>query len=105
MLPLLSLGYREALADLIWMKGLLYFSDELVHEGDATHAIHYTEAMLALDPYFRQAYLWVGVSALYHHGEPDLDVIEQVVEIQERGVRLFPEDGELAWEVGATLSY
>jgi hypothetical protein len=105
MLPVLSLGHREALADLIWMKGLLYFSDELVHEGDAEHAIHYTEAMLALDPHFRQAYLWVGVSALYHHGEPDLEVMERVIEIQERGVRLFPDDGELAWEVGATLSY
>src|SRR5690606_36908356 len=47
-----SLGWDEAAADLVWLRALVYFGDELIHEGQVRHVFDYTEAMLALDPRF-----------------------------------------------------
>jgi hypothetical protein len=104
-LELFSLGHGEAVAGLIWLKALLYFGDELVHRGDVSNLYRYTDAMLALDPYFRRVYRWVATSALYRTGEVTAEDARRVIEYLERGVRLFPDDGELAWDLGANYTY
>lgn len=100
-----SLGYRAALADLIWMKALVYFGDELAHRGNVANLFRYTDAMLALDETFRRVYRWVASSAIYRTGEVTLQDVERAVAYLERGTRLFPDDGELAWDLGATFAY
>lgn len=105
-LPALSLGYEEAAADLLWMRGLVYFGDELVHRGAVEHVLDYGDAIVTLDPHFRRAYLWVSMAALYNTREelPRED-IERARDFLARGVRRFPDDGELAWEMGALMAY
>lgn len=100
-----SLGFDEALADLIWLRALVYFGDELIHDGGVRYVFEYTEAMLELDPRFRAVYRWVGMAALYRPQAVPVEEIEQAVAIMERGARLFPDDGELAWDIGATLVF
>lgn len=100
-----SLGWDEPLADLIWLRSLVYFGDELTHDGRVRYVFDYTEAMLELDPRFLAVYRWVGMAALYRPGAVPTDEIERAIEIMERGARIFPEDGELAWDVGATLVF
>lgn len=104
-LPVLSLGYDEAFADLIWMRGLIYFGAELVHRGDADNVARYGDAALALDPDFRAIYHWVAVGTLYHHGDLPVEDIEKAVAFLERGMRRFPDDGQMAWDLGATMAY
>lgn len=104
-LRVFSLGHEEALADLIWMRALVYFGDELTNRGEVAHVFDYGDAILTLDPYFAAAYRWVGTSALYRTGTISARDGERAVEFLERGVRQFPDDGELAWELGATLTY
>lgn len=100
-----SLGWHEASADLIWLRALVYFGDELRQGGSVRHAFDYTEAMLALDPDFRAAYRWIGVAGLYGPQAVTPDDVERAVAIMERGAARFPEDGPLAWDLGANLAF
>lgn len=104
-LPVFSIGWDEALADFIWMSALINFGDELQHGGGARHVFDYTEAMLALDPQFRAAYRWIGTAGLYRVEAVTPEDIERSVAIMQRGARIFPEDGELAWDIGAALTF
>src|SRR5262245_31773564 len=64
-LPVLALHYDAALADLIWIRSLLYFGEELVHRGEVRYLYQHADAMIALDPKFRAVYHWIAVAALY----------------------------------------
>jgi hypothetical protein len=61
--------------------------------------------MLTLDPYFKKVYSWISACALYRTGTVTADDAKQVIAYLERGVRLFPDDGELAWTLGADYLY
>lgn len=104
-LEIFSLGHREALADLIWLRSLVYFGDELFHRGNVANLYNYTDAMLRLDPYFRKVYDWVSACALYRSGTVTTDDARRVIAYLERGAKLFPDDGELAWTLGADYLY
>jgi tetratricopeptide (TPR) repeat protein len=104
-LVLFSLGHREAVAGLIWLRALIYFGEELQQRGQVHNLYNYTDAMLALDPHFKKVYQWVSATALYRTGNVDADDARRAIGYLEQGVRLFPDDGELAWALGATYLY
>lgn len=104
-LPTLSLGYRAALADLVWMRALVYFGDEMIHRGQLAHVFEYAEAMLALDPDFQAVYHWIGVAGVYRPSEVTAEQVRTAVDIMRRGLERFPDDGRLAWEIGSTLAF
>lgn len=100
-----ALGYRAALADLIWMKALVYYGEELGHRGNVRHLYRYADAMLALDPDFKKVYRWVASSAIYRTGTVTVADAQAAISYLERGTRRFPDDGELAWDLGANYTY
>jgi len=102
-LPVLSLGFDRALADLLWIRALLYFGEEIQHRGDVEHAFDYTDAVLALDPGFKRVYRWIGMASMYRPQAVTVDDIRRGIDYLERAVVRFPEDGELAWDLGASL--
>ena len=105
-LRVFSLGWNEALADLIWMRALVYFGDEFQQaEGSVRHVFDYAEAIATLDPHFLAIYRWVGVAGLYRPTAISTDDIERSVAFMERGARLYPASGELAWDIGAALVF
>ena len=104
-LQVMSLGHRRALADLIWLRALIYFGDEFENRGAVKHVFNYSESMLALDPDFRRVYRWVGVAGVYTPTGSPPEFIERAIGILRRGVERFPNDGELAWDAGATITY
>jgi hypothetical protein len=104
-LELFALGHREAVAGLIWLRALVYFGDEVHHGGGVQNLYNYTEAMLALDRHFKRVYTWVATNAIYRPGQVENEDVQRAVEYLEQGVRLFPDDGELAWALGATYLY
>jgi tetratricopeptide (TPR) repeat protein len=104
-LVLFSLGHREAVAGLVWLRALIYFGEELQHRGQVDNLYHYTDAMLALDPRFKKVYQWVSSTSLYRTGDVEADDARRAIRYLEQGVRLFPDDGELAWALGATYLY
>lgn len=104
-LPVFSLGHREALADLIWLRSLIYFSEELGVRGEVAHLYAYTDAMLALDQRFKKVYTWAASCAIYRSGTVTEADIRKSIAYLERAVRLFPDDGELAWAAGGNYLY
>jgi len=104
-LVLFSLGHREAVAGLVWLRALIYFGEELQQRGQVHNLYNYTDAMLALDPHFKKVYQWVSSTSLYRTGDIDADDARRAIGYLEQGVRLFPDDGELAWALGATYLY
>jgi len=104
-LEMISMGHRQALADLIWLRALIYYGDELTHRGNVRHMYAYGDAMLSLDPDFKKVYHWVATSSLYRTGTVTVDDSRRAIEYLERGVRRFPDDCELAWDLGAHYSY
>lgn len=104
-LVVLSLGHRAALADLIWLKALVYFGDEMYQQGNVANLFRYTDAMLGLDERFRRVYRWVASAAIYRSGHVTVEDVKTAIRYLERGTRLFPDDGELAWDLGATYAY
>jgi tetratricopeptide (TPR) repeat protein len=104
-LPVLSLGWNEAAADLLWMRALVYFGEEFRHGGGLSHVFNYADAIVALDPQFLAVYRWMGMAALYRPVAITTDDVERAVAFMQRGEELFPEDGELAWNIGAALVF
>lgn len=100
-----SLGHDSAFADLIWMRALVYYGDELSHSGDLRFVFDYADAICTLDPDFRATYLWAGTAGMYRPGDVTPHDIERTIDFLERGARRFPDDGELAWELGAALVF
>jgi len=104
-LQVMSLGHRHALADLIWLRALIYFGDEFANRGAVKHVFNYGESMLALDPDFRRVYRWIGVAGVYTPTGSPREFVERSIDVLRRGVERFPDDGELAWDAGATITY
>jgi hypothetical protein len=100
-----SLGHREALADLLWMKALVYYGEELVHRGEVKNLYRYGDAILALDPDFLRVYRWIAHSALYRTGTITVDDAYAAIRYLELAARRFPDDGELAWDLGANYAF
>ncbi|MEY4508306.1 MAG: hypothetical protein RLZZ450_428 [Pseudomonadota bacterium] len=104
-LPVLSLGFRQALADLIWCKSLIYFGEELGHRGQVQYVFAYTDAVLALDPSFRSAYVWVATAAIYRPVAVSLENGLRAARYLERATQRWPNDGELQWDYGSLLRF
>lgn len=104
-LRVLSLGWDEVAADLLWMRALVYFGEEFRHGGGLSYVFDYGDAIVALDPHFGAAYRWMGMAALYRPVEVTTDDVERAVAFMQRGEELFPNDGELAWNIGAALVF
>ncbi len=101
----LALGFDSAMADLLWMRAILYFGKEMIVHGKTRYIYDYIDAMLTLDPDFRAAYKWSSTAGLYHSGKITLDDGYRVVAYLERAVDRWPDDGELFWELGSVLRF
>jgi hypothetical protein len=104
-MPVLSLGWRSAVSDLLWTNALVYFGDEFVHGGRAVHVFDYTDAMLALDPDFRAVYHWIGTAGMYHVGQVTPEDVRRSAAVMRDGLQRAPDDGALAWALGSALAF
>lgn len=100
-----ALGHDAALADLLWIRALIYTGDEYTHLGGLRYVFAYTDALLTLDPDFRAVYHWIASAGTYQPEAITIDEVQATLAILERGVARFPDDGELAWDLGATYAF
>lgn len=104
-LPVLSLGYRQALADILWCRTLVYFGEELLQRSEIKYVFEYTDAILALDPDFRAAYPWIAMAAIYRPADVSVETGLRAAEYMKRAVDRWPDDGDLQWEYGSLLRF
>ena len=99
----MSLGYREALADLIWIRALIFTGEHLGHTN-IDFVERYVAAMNGLAPRFHRAYLWGAITAIYGgQGKVTRDMVERSLRIYRRGLEEFPESHELLYSAGMLL--
>ncbi len=104
-LELVSLGYREALADLLWVRALVFAGESLGHSDTALVERH-VEAISALAPRFHRPYLWGGITAIYSgEGTIDRELVERAARIYRAGLQRFPESHELLYALGMLLTH
>lgn len=90
--PYVSLGYREMLADLLWIRAIGYVGGD-DDKAAGTRAL--VEAIVALDPRFERVYAFTG-SALSAVGtDPSTDDLLASIRLLERGMKEFPKNCKL----------
>ncbi|MEM6994576.1 MAG: hypothetical protein AAF721_28940 [Myxococcota bacterium] len=100
----MSLGYREALADLVWIRALV-FSGEHIGKADIDFVERYVDAINGLAPRFYRPYAWGAITAIYGgQGRVTRDMVERSARIYERGLVEFPERHELLYPYGMLLT-
>ncbi|MCA9711078.1 MAG: hypothetical protein KDK70_34875, partial [Myxococcales bacterium] len=101
----MSLGYREALADLVWIRALV-FAGERLGEVDTDMVERYVEGITALAPRFHRPYLWGGITAIYGgSGTIQRAMVERSAKIYRAGLREFPDSHELLYALGMLLTH
>lgn len=83
----MSLGQREFVADLIWIRALQYNS----LRNEARLAEHFADAIIALDPDFKAVYKWASVAALFSDGMTE-ESVKRANSYLALGAKRFPFD-------------
>jgi hypothetical protein len=101
----LSLGYRSALADLIFAHILvsqgLHFQEKRRFEFVA----NYLDTITTLDPKFREPYRLADTLIVLQPTPPTLEDYRAARRLEARGLSHFPYDGELWLIAGQYLAY
>ncbi|HVY46089.1 MAG TPA: hypothetical protein VHB21_09430 [Minicystis sp.] len=101
----MSLGYRAALADVLWADALvsqgLHMQEHRHYHivGDLISAIN------ALDPEFRSPYLMADALITFQIGEPSHEEVVEVRKILERGTKNLPLDAEMWLDLGSFVAF
>jgi hypothetical protein len=93
----MTLGYTEAAASLLWVKGVLYFGEAYLTSQSYKWMNHILDIVTTLNPHFKEAYNF-GSSVL----TKDKSEIQKTLPLIERGLAQFP--GEWQWRVSAALA-
>lgn len=96
---LMSLAYRQAAADVIWLRSIQYFVTHLLTDRRYPWLEHFVHQIIDLDQGFKQVYLWAGSCILYG-GEVTPDKVKSSNRIYEEALKRFPNDYEPAYRLG-----
>jgi len=68
----IALGYDQAWADILWLRTIGYYADQLTAEGQFKYLSRMLDIITTLDPQFLYPYLFGGVTLSLHLHRPDL---------------------------------
>jgi hypothetical protein len=100
---LVSLGYNELAADLLWVRTLVYYGDGLVKKHGMPDLAQLLAAMNRLDPGFRRPYYWGAHAITFRNNVATDEEYRLSIEVLRRAVIQFPDDWEFAWMLGLRL--
>lgn len=95
-----SFGYREALADLIFIRGNLVTA-VLKQRDEHQWISRYFEVLHRLDPRFRGIYRWAAVASIYSGLRVvERDFVEMSQHVYDLALEQYPTDHEFLWYGG-----
>lgn len=100
-----SLGYRSALADLIFGHVLVSYGLHFQEKRLFEHIGEYLDVINALDPKFRDPYRYADTLLTLQPEAPPQAFYRKARQILERGVKNLPNDQELWATAGQFLAY
>lgn len=101
----LSMGYRAAVADLLWAHVLVSQGLHTQEKRRFDNLIPLLDAINALDPEFREPYLLADALITFQTSETPHEEVVKTREILERGVRNRPDDAELWLALGEFTAF
>ncbi|WP_437594554.1 hypothetical protein [Sorangium sp. So ce1000] len=101
----LSLGYRSALADLLWSHVLVSQGLHTMERRRFENLTLLLDAINALDPPFRDPYLFADALITFQTTTTPHHEVVKAREIMERGVENRPLDGELWLALGQFVAF
>lgn len=104
-LRLLSFGHREMAADLVAARVNVYFGGQLASRGDQRWLARALNSAADLDPHFHRLYLRGAAMLVYNGREISVPALLAANHLLERGMREFPGDWELPFQLGFNLLF
>lgn len=104
-LRLLSLGYREFVADLVWLRAIAYFGEHLHGDRNYRWLDRYLDTILHLDPRFRTVYRWAGTVTMYNLRLITREAVLASNRYLEQGYRQFPDTWEFPFMICANYLF
>jgi hypothetical protein len=101
----LSLGYRAALADLLWSHVLVSQGLHTMERRRFDNLTRLLDAVIALDPQFREPYLLADALITFQTNETPHHEVVKAREIMEQGTRNRPLDGEIWLVLGQFVGF
>lgn len=101
----LSLGYRSALADLLWAHVLVSQGLHTMERRRFENLTLLLDAINTLDPTFRDPYLFVDALITFQTSDTPHDEVIKARQIMERGAQHRPLDGELWLVLGQFVAF
>lgn len=95
--PLVTVGYRELVADLLFLRLVGYFGGS---ESTANGVASLIEAIVALDPQFHRVYEWGANAITLASRGLDTAAYLRALAVLEAGARRFPDDWKLPYLAG-----
>ena len=104
-LKVFSLGYRAAMADLLFGRTLVDAGTHFVERRVFLHLDAYLDAVVALEPRFRDVYYYADTLLNLSTVEMPRENLRKARNLQERGLKLFPDDPQLWMSAGMFVAY
>jgi hypothetical protein len=101
----LSLGYRSALADLVWAHVLVSQGFHTEQRRRYDNLVRLLDSINALDPTYRDPYLLTEALVTFQTSETPREEVLATRAILERGVKNCPLDAELWLALGQFVTY
>ena len=98
----ISFGFRELLADLVWIRAVIATGHPSVGQR-LDFVSRYLEVISALAPRFRRPYTWGGVVSVYSGRAINRAMLDQSIRLFRQGLDYFPEDHEMLFALGMIL--
>lgn len=104
-LKVVSMGYREAAADLVWIGAIQHAADRRYYAGRRFPWLErYVDAVLALNPYMLKVYLWTDGTLTYGRGRMTNRDWRRAIHYMKRGHRAFPRNWEILFKLACAYT-
>ncbi len=97
---LISFGYNNVLADIIWMKTLVYTGEHLKSDRNFKYLVSLLNAVTSLDPRFFYPYRFAGTILPWEAHDTD-----SAIKILQKGLRYLPDNWYLWFITGFIYLY
>ncbi len=99
-LPMLSFGYTELAADMIWIQTISYFAEQLINKQGLPHLQRYTECALALDDRFKAVYRYTPSMYMTAGDKTTNREVNYAIALSSRGYKEWPDDWRFPLNIG-----
>ena len=95
-----AIGYNELVADLLWIRTIIYFTDHFMADNDLRYLERHMQNIVTLDPHFKQVYRF-GASMLTNKGSAySNEDTFAAIRLLKRAHELFPDDPNYPLYIG-----